>query len=45
MENCKKSERQNRKIKDKSKNNKYFGSKKHIRITVEKTSKKINFHK
>lgn len=45
MDDCKKSNRQDRKDKDKSKNNKYFGSKKHIRIQEEKLTKKINWYK
>jgi hypothetical protein len=38
--NCKKSDRSTRKVKDKSKTSKYFGSKKHIRIQIEKQTKK-----
>jgi hypothetical protein len=41
MDNCKKSNRHDRKAKDKSKTNKYFGSKKHIRIKNEKLIKNL----
>jgi hypothetical protein len=42
MENFKKSTREERKNKLKDKNNKFYGSQKHIRIVFEKKNKSIN---